>query len=185
MCRSYHHSEWSNEDTVATVFLLSPLRLSINRLATPLGIDESLAFRVFDKTIIFGHWLWKTRKLALASRAFLLKNTFTISQQTIFKRAKIFFQKKTFSKREDFSYFQHGALPLSSHALLFSLHALPFSSHALLLSSHALQLSFTCKHRVEKFNFCYTFICFPQIYIYIYIYMLCFEKSLSPSLRIA
>ena len=98
MYRSYHHNEWSNEDTAATVFPLSPLRPSINKLATPLGIDESLTFRVFDKTIIFGHWLWKTRKLALPSRAFLLKNTFTISQQTIFKRAKIFFQKKPFPK---------------------------------------------------------------------------------------
>ena len=36
------------------------LRPGVNRLATPLGIDESLAFRAFDKTIIFGHWLSKT-----------------------------------------------------------------------------------------------------------------------------
>ena len=35
-------------------------RPSINRLVTPLGIDESLAFRAFDRTIIFGHWLLKT-----------------------------------------------------------------------------------------------------------------------------
>ena len=80
MYRSYHHNEWSNEDTAATVFPLSPLRPSINKLATPLGIDESLAFRAFDnKTIIFGHWLSKTQKLALASEAFLLKKASTIS----------------------------------------------------------------------------------------------------------
>ena len=54
-------------------------RPGIDRLATPLGIDESLAFRAFDKTIIFGHWLSKTQKLALASRAFLLKKASTIS----------------------------------------------------------------------------------------------------------
>ena len=59
-------------------FLLR-LRPCINRLATPLGIDESLAFRAFDKTIIFGHWLSKTQKLALASEAFLLKKASTIS----------------------------------------------------------------------------------------------------------
>ena len=71
-------------------------------------------------------------------------------------------EQKSFSKREALRYFQHGALPLSSHAL---------------------QLSFTCKHRVAKFNFRYTFICF-HIYIYIYIYTVLW-KSLSPSLRIA
>ena len=37
-------------------------------------------------------------------------------------------------------------------------------------SSHALPLFFTCKHRVAKFNLCYTFNRFPYIYIYIYIY---------------
>ena len=50
------------------------------------------ALRAFDKTIIFGHWLSKTQKLALASGAFLLKKASTISYQNIFKRAKIFFQ---------------------------------------------------------------------------------------------
>ena len=53
--------------------------LGINILATSLGIDERLAFRGFDKTIIFRHWLSKTQKLALASGAFLLKKAFTIS----------------------------------------------------------------------------------------------------------
>ena len=45
-------------------------RLGVDRLATPLGIYEILAFRDFDKTIISGHWLSKTQKLALASEAF-------------------------------------------------------------------------------------------------------------------
>ena len=61
------------------VFAPSQSRLGIDRLATPLGIDESLAFRAFDKTIIFGHWLSKTQKLALAFEAFLLKKAYTIS----------------------------------------------------------------------------------------------------------
>ena len=149
--RSYRHGGWSNESLRRwwrSFYCCSQSRLGIDRLATPLGIDETLAFRAFDKTIIFGHWLLKTQKLALASGAFLLKKTSTLSQQTIFKKAKIFFQK-TFSKREALRYFQHGALPLSSHAL---------------------QLSFTCKHMVAKFNLCYTFIRFP------YINLLCFKN---------
>ena len=40
---------------------------------------ESLAFRAFDKILMFGHWLSKTLKLALASGAFFLKIAFTIS----------------------------------------------------------------------------------------------------------
>ena len=79
MRRSYHHGRWSNEGTTAAVFLFSWSRLGIDRLATPLGIDESLAFRAFGKTIIFGHWLSKTQKLALTFGAFLLKKAFTIS----------------------------------------------------------------------------------------------------------
>ena len=55
------------------------LRPGIDRLETSLGIYKSLAFRAFDETIIFGHWLLKTRKLALASRAFLLEKASTIS----------------------------------------------------------------------------------------------------------
>ena len=58
----------------------SRLRLGVNRLATSLGIDESLAFRAFDKIIIFGHWLSKTQKLAFASGAFLLKKVSTLSK---------------------------------------------------------------------------------------------------------
>ena len=76
---SYRHGRWSNEGTAAVVFLLSRSRLGIDRLVTLLGIDESLAFRAFDKTIIFGHWLSKTQKLALAFEAFLLKKAYTIS----------------------------------------------------------------------------------------------------------
>ena len=40
---------------------------------------SSLAFRAFDKILLFGHWLSKTLKLALAFGAFLLKLAFTIS----------------------------------------------------------------------------------------------------------
>ena len=79
--REHCHSRWLNEGPRQRSGF-SPLRFSrpsINRLATSLGIDESLAFRAFDKTIIFGHWLSKTQKLALASGAFLLKKASTIS----------------------------------------------------------------------------------------------------------
>ena len=31
-------------------------RPGVDRLATPLGIDEILAFKAFDKTISFRHW---------------------------------------------------------------------------------------------------------------------------------
>ena len=60
---------------------LSASRLgpSVDKLATMLGIDESLAFRAFDRTIIFKHWLSKTQKLALASEAFLSEKASTIS----------------------------------------------------------------------------------------------------------
>ena len=62
-------------------FSITPFRSrpSVYKLATPLGIDESLDFRAFDKTIILGHWLSKTQKLALAFGAFLLKKASTIS----------------------------------------------------------------------------------------------------------
>ena len=76
---SCRHGGWSNEGRATTVFPLSRSRLGVDRLVTLLGIDESLAFRAFDKTIIFGHWLSKTQKLALASRVFLLKKASTIS----------------------------------------------------------------------------------------------------------
>ena len=76
---SCRHNWWSNLGAMVVVFPLSRSRLGIDRLETPLGIDESLAFRAFDKTIIFRHWLSKTQKLALAFEAFLLKNAYTIS----------------------------------------------------------------------------------------------------------
>ena len=60
-------------------FSAQPVEAGVDRLATSLGIDESLAFRVFDKIIIFEHWLSKTQKLALTSKAFLLKKTSAIS----------------------------------------------------------------------------------------------------------
>ena len=41
------------------VFPLSRSRPGVDRLVAPLGIDESLAFIAFDKTIIFGHFLSK------------------------------------------------------------------------------------------------------------------------------
>ena len=73
-----------------------------------------------------------------------------------------------------------GLLAFSLHALLLSLHALQLSLHALPLSSHALQLSFTCKYRVAKFNFRYTF--FP-FHIYIYIYICCTLKKSFPFIK--
>ena len=47
-----------------------PIEASVNRLAIPLGIDESLAFRAFDKTIIFGHWLLKNTEIGIGLRGF-------------------------------------------------------------------------------------------------------------------
>ena len=73
------HGGWSNEGMAAAVFPPSQLKLSIDRLATLLGIDEGSAFRAFDKIIIFGHWLSKTQKLALTFGAFLLKKASNIS----------------------------------------------------------------------------------------------------------
>ena len=66
--------------TGTVVFWLLPQsRPSVNKLATPLRIDEILTFRDFDITVIFGHWLSKTQKLAWASGAFLLKKASTTS----------------------------------------------------------------------------------------------------------
>ena len=83
-------------------FLLR-LRPGVDRLATSLGINESFAFRAFDKTIIFGHWLSKTWKLALASETFLFENGFYYILVNYLQKSKIFFQKG------GVSYF-HGAL---------------------------------------------------------------------------
>ena len=87
--------------TAATVFsaAVPRSRLGIDELATPLGINESLAFRAFDKTIIFGHWLSKTQKLALAYGAFHLKKAFTILLELFSKEQKKSFSKNHFPKR--------------------------------------------------------------------------------------
>ena len=65
----------------------------IDKLATSLGINESLAFRAFDKAIIFGNWLSKTRKLALASGAFLFEKGFYYILVDYFQKNKNVFQK--------------------------------------------------------------------------------------------
>ena len=74
--REHRHGEWSNEGMAAAVFLLRFSRPGVDRLVAPLGINKSLAFTTFDKTIIFEHWLSKTQKLASAPEAFLLRKGF-------------------------------------------------------------------------------------------------------------
>ena len=135
--------------------------LDIDRLMTPLGINKSLAFRAFNKTIIFGLWLSKTQKLALAFVAFFWKRLLLYPSRLFSEEQKNIFPKNPFPKGRLWDIFTR-LLPLSSYAL---------------------SLSFTCKHRVAKFNFRYTFIRFHS-YIYIYIYAVLW-KSFSPSLRIA
>ena len=54
------------------------------------GQLESLAFRIFDKMLIIGHWLSKTLKLSLASGALLLKILLLYPSNTIFKTKKYF-----------------------------------------------------------------------------------------------
>ena len=90
------------------------------------GNLESLAFRGFNRILIFGHWLSKTLKLALASGAFFLKIAFTISQQTIFKIQKYFpkmFFKKIFQKPA-LRYFRMCEAFLLSKSMLYN-----FPSH--------------------------------------------------------
>ena len=140
---SCHHSRWLNEGPRLwrRVFhCRSQSRPGVDRLATPLRIDESLTFRAFDKTIIFGHWLLKTQKLALASRASLLKKDFYDILVYHFQKSKNKISKNPFPKRWLWGTFTWGFFTF-----------------------------LTCKHRVAKFNFRYTFIRFPYIYIYIYI----------------
>ena len=90
---SYRHGRWSNEGTAAVVFQLSRSRLGVDRLVTLLGIDESLAFRVFDKTIIFGHWLLKTQKLALAPGPFPFEKDLYYILVDYFQKSKNLFLK--------------------------------------------------------------------------------------------
>ena len=60
------------------------------------GYLESLAFRTFDKILIFGHWLSKTLKLALASGTFHFEKCFYYILVNYFQNSKIF--SKTFFK---------------------------------------------------------------------------------------
>ena len=79
--RECRHGRWSNKGPrwQRQFFRYRFLKSSVDRLATPLGRHESLAFRAFDKIVIFGHWVSKAHKLALAFGAFLLKKASTIS----------------------------------------------------------------------------------------------------------
>ena len=70
-----------------------PIEAGVDKLAIPLGIDESLAFRAFDKTIIFGHWLSKTWELSLASKAFLFEKGFYYILLEYFQKSKNLFPK--------------------------------------------------------------------------------------------
>ena len=115
--------------TLAAVF--SPpfwSRPGVNKLATPLGIDESLAFRAFDKTIIFGHWLSKQR-IGIGLRGSLFEKGFYYILVNCFQKSKNLFPKILFRKG-GFKVFSHGALPLSSHALRFPHMLYNFPSHA-------------------------------------------------------
>ena len=165
------HGEWSNEGPWRwrrfSCYLSRP---GVNRLVTPLGIDESLALRAFDKTVIFGHWLSKSTKIGIGLRGLPFeKGFYYILVDSFFSFFFKSFSKISFFKREALKYFYMGLyhFPHMSYSFPHMLYNFP---------SHALQLSFICKHRVAKFNFCYTFIYF-HIYIYIYIYFLCLEMS--------
>ena len=81
------------------VFAPSQSRLGVDRLATPLGIDESLAFRAFDKTIIFGHWLSKNMGIGISLWGFPFEKGFYYILADYFQKSKkIFFQKILFRK---------------------------------------------------------------------------------------
>ena len=128
---SCRHDGWSNEGTVAAVVSLSRSRPGVDRLTTPLGIDESLAFRAFDKTIIFGHWLSKNTEIGISLRVFPFEKGFYYILVDYFQ--KIFFKN-----------------PISN-GRLWGIFTRGFTAFL------------TCKHRVAKFNFHYTFIQFPYI----------------------
>ena len=125
--RERRYDRWSNHRKASTDWWLH------------WGYLESLAFKAFDKILIFGYWLSKTLKLALAFRAFLLENAFTISLVNYFQNSKIFFKNvfKWFSKNRFWCIF-----------VCVKLSCFP---------EHTLQLHM-CKPRVVRFNFCYTFI---------------------------
>ena len=112
--RERRYDRWSNHRKASTDWWLH------------WGYLESLAFKAFDKILIFGYWLSKTLKLALAFGAFLLENAFTISLVNYFQNSKIFFENvfKWFSKNRFWCIF-----------VCVKLSCFP---------EHALQLSFTC-----------------------------------------
>ena len=91
------------------------------------GHLESLAFRAFNRILIFGHWLSKTLKLALASGAFFFENCFYYILANYFQNSKIF-SKNVFQK--DF--------PKTSFEVFSYVWSFPA------FQKHALQLSFTC-----------------------------------------
>ena len=68
-------------------------RPSVDKLATPLGIDESLAFRAFDKTIIFGHWLSKNMGIGISLWGFPFEKGFYYILADYFQKSKNAFQK--------------------------------------------------------------------------------------------
>ena len=97
---------------------------------------------------------FKNIEIGIGHRSFPFEKGFYYILVDFFQKSKNLFPKKNPFRKGGFEVFLQGALPLSSHAL---------------------QLSFTCKYRVGKLNFRYTFICF---HIYIYIYICCaLEKS--------
>ena len=89
-------------------FPLNRSRLSVDRLVTSLGIDKILAFRVFDRTIIFGHWLSKTQNLELASRAFPFEKGFYCILVDHFQKGKKSFFQKSFFKKMALGYLHIG-----------------------------------------------------------------------------
>ena len=74
---------------------------------TPLGIDESLAFRAFDKSVIFGHWLSKHSNWHWPPGHFFWKRSLLHPSRLFSKVQKIFFQK-SFFEREALRYFHMG-----------------------------------------------------------------------------
>ena len=111
------------------------------------------------------HNLWtlafKNIEIGIGLRGFPFEKGFYYILVDYFQKSKKIFFQNPFPEKDGFEVFSHGALPLSSCAL---------------------QLSFTCKHRVAKFNFRYTFIRFHS-YIYIYIYICCALKKFFPFIK--
>ena len=128
------HGGWLNEGPQRLRWFFRYLsRSGVNRLATPLGIDESLAFRAFDKTVILGHWLSKDTEIGIGLQGFPFEKGFYYILVDYFflkKKEKKSFSKKSFSKREALRYFYMGLyhfphMPYSFPHMLYS-----FPSHA-------------------------------------------------------